>query len=334
VALAHPWHTGRAAMGCGHRGIFPGFRLAAGGRQWLFADSQTTATFHPMNIRVLLFSLLTALLASFAPAQPEPKAESAAAAELKTLVSSINAKLKEDKRTEADLAPELKQFDELLAKYKDQKTDDTARILYMQATLYLQVFKNEEKAIGLLEKLGKDYPETEIGKKVEKMIVSIKESAERQAEQRKIQAALAVGSVFPDFNEKDLDGKPLSISQFKGKVVLVDFWATWCGPCVAELPNVLAAYEQHHAKGFEIVGISLDQDRNKLTEFIERKKMTWPQYFDGEGWDSKLGRKYGITSIPATFLLDREGKIVARNLRGKALEAAVAKALGEPAAKQ
>jgi peroxiredoxin len=286
-----------------------------------------------MKTRFLFVSLVAAMLAAFAPLRAQEK-ESAAATELKTLVSSINTKLKEGKRAEADLAPELKQFETLFAKYKDQKTDDTARILYMQATLYLQVFQNEEKAIALLEQLGKDYPATEIGKKVEKMIGSIKESAERQVEQRKIQAALADGSVFPDFQEKDLDGQPLSISQFKGKVVLIDFWATWCGPCVAELPNVLAAYEKHHAKGFEIVGISLDQDRNKLKDFIDRKKMTWPQYFDGEGWDSKLGRKYGITSIPATFLLDREGKIVGRNLRGPALEAAVAKALGESAAKQ
>jgi len=138
---------------------------------------------------------------------------------------------------------------------------------------------------------------------------------------------LKEGAAFPDFDEKDLAGNPLSIANFKGKVVLVDFWATWCPPCVAELPNVLKAYEEYHPKGFEIIGISLDKDRQKLDSFIKQKQMTWPQYFDGQGWENKLSQKYGVNSIPATYLLDKEGKIIGSNLRGEALDAAVAKAL-------
>lgn len=139
--------------------------------------------------------------------------------------------------------------------------------------------------------------------------------------------ALTVGAPFPDFEEQDLDGKPLSVGKFKGKVVLIDFWATWCGPCIQELPNVLKAYEKYHEKGFEIIGISLDNEKEKLTSFIKAKKLPWPQYFDGKGWESKLGVKYGIDSIPATYLLDKEGKIIAKGLRGDALEKAVEKAL-------
>ena len=90
---------------------------------------------------------------------------------------------------------------------------------------------------------------------------------------------------------------------------------------------MLKAYEAHHAKGFEIIGISLDQDEKKLKAFIEEKKMTWAQYFDGKGWANKLAGKYGVNSIPATYLLDGEGKIIGKNLRGEALEKAVAKAL-------
>ena len=140
---------------------------------------------------------------------------------------------------------------------------------------------------------------------------------------------LAVGSTFPDFNETDLDGKPLSVGNYKGKIVLVDFWATWCGPCVGELPNVLKAYENYHRKGFEIVGISLDSDKDKLTSFLKAKNMTWQQFFDGQGWKKKIAQKYQVHSIPATYLIDKEGKLIAANLRGEALATALSKVLGD-----
>ena len=114
----------------------------------------------------------------------------------------------------------------------------------------------------------------------------------------------------------------------KGKVVVVDFWATWCGPCVGELPNVLKTYEKYHDKGLEIVGISLDKDKDKLTDFLKEKKVSWRQYFDGQGWGNKLAVKYGVNSIPATYILDKDGKIFAKDLRGEAFDAAIAKALG------
>jgi thiol-disulfide isomerase/thioredoxin len=155
------------------------------------------------------------------------------------------------------------------------------------------------------------------------------EMKQRQMEAQKIQAALAVGVKFPDFNEKDTAGKPLAIANYKGKVVLIDFWATWCGPCRAELPNVIATYKKYHNQGFEIIGISLDQDQAKLTGFTKSMNMTWPQYFDGQGWGNKLAVKYGMESIPATYLLDGNGKIIGRDLRGDELTQAVAKALGK-----
>jgi thiol-disulfide isomerase/thioredoxin len=270
-----------------------------------------------MKIKLLSALLIAAvlLIPRLAGAADEPTAP---AKELKELITKVQAKLKAGKPSEAGLADELKEFDALLAKHKDEKTDDVAQILMMKAQLYSQVLDNEEKGNALEAQLLKDFPDSKAAARLKK-----------QAEAKRIQRSLAEGTKFPAFDEKDLLDKPFNLAAYKGKVVLVDFWATWCGPCVAELPNVLAAYEKHHAAGFEIVGISLDSDKAKLETFIETKKMPWQQFFDGKGWGNKLAGQYGVNSIPATYLLDGEGKIIAKNLRGEALEEAVAKALAK-----
>ncbi|MHC4085379.1 MAG: redoxin domain-containing protein [Planctomycetota bacterium] len=125
-------------------------------------------------------------------------------------------------------------------------------------------------------------------------------------------------------------GEEIDIFQYKGKVVLVDFWATWCSPCINELPNVLDTYSKYHDDGFEIIGISLDSSRERLEKFIEENDMPWPQYFDGKGWDNEISTGFGIRSIPSTFLLDGQGIVRHVNLRGSALEQAVADILGDP----
>jgi thiol-disulfide isomerase/thioredoxin len=125
------------------------------------------------------------------------------------------------------------------------------------------------------------------------------------------------------------DGSAVDLAKMKDKVVLVDFWATWCGPCVGEMPNVIAAYEQFHEKGFEVIGISLDQDKGALDGFVKQRGMPWAQYFDGKGWENDLVKKYGIRGIPATFLIGKDGKVVASNLRGEELGAKVKELLGE-----
>jgi peroxiredoxin len=195
----------------------------------------------------------------------------------------------------------------------------------MKAVLYAQIFDNPQKATELVQQLKRDFPDTQPGKNADDILANLKQ----QAEAKKIKSGLVEGAKFPDFDEKDIAGKPLSVANYKGNVVLVDFWATWCGPCVGELPNVIKTYEKHHANGFEIIGISLDQDEKKLKNFTSQRKMTWQQYFDGKGWENKLAGKYGVQSIPATFLLDREGKIIGKDLRGPALDEAVTKALAK-----
>jgi len=245
--------------------------------------------------------------------------------ELKALVTKIQNKLKAGKKTEADLADELKEFDALLDKHKDQKTDEVAQVLLMKAMLYFEVLDNTDKCVELVKQLKSDFPETKPAKDADQILESVK----KQEESKKIQRALVKGAPFPDFDEKDVAGKHLSVGDYKGKIVLVDFWATWCPPCVRELPNVVETYEKHHEKGFEIIGISLDQDETKLKNFTKDRKMNWQQYFDGKGWGNRLAAKYGVQSIPATFLIDREGKIIDKDLRGETLEQAVAAALAK-----
>jgi peroxiredoxin/outer membrane lipoprotein-sorting protein len=128
------------------------------------------------------------------------------------------------------------------------------------------------------------------------------------------------------FVAKDLQGQPVSLARYKGKVVLLDFWATWCGPCVKGLPELKGAYDKYHAQGFEVVGVSLDEDQKALASFIKKNEMPWPQVFDGKGWKSKVSTDYGVRSIPFLLLVGRDGKIAAVNPRGK-VDAAVESAL-------
>lgn len=129
------------------------------------------------------------------------------------------------------------------------------------------------------------------------------------------------GTMFTDFTMNDMDGKPHKLSEYvgKGNYVLVDFWASWCGPCRKEMPNVKAAYEKYHPKGFEIVGVSFDNNADAWKKGSEALGVIWPQMSDLKGWGSLAGEIYGVRSIPATLLFDPEGKVVSNSLRGEAL---------------
>jgi len=119
-----------------------------------------------------------------------------------------------------------------------------------------------------------------------------------------------------------LNGKPFDQKSLVGKVVLIDFWATWCGPCVAEIPNVLQQYEKYHDKGFEVIGISLDQDREALEKFVAEQKVPWPILFEkpeGDGWQHPLSTFYGISGIPTVILIGRDGNVITLNARGEKL---------------
>lgn len=129
----------------------------------------------------------------------------------------------------------------------------------------------------------------------------------------------AIGTPMLDFTQNDSLNKPVQFASFKGKYVLVDFWASWCGPCRAENPNVLKAYNQYKDKGFTVVGVSLDDNETRWKKAINDDKMPWTQVSDLKGWKNEVADYYGIQGIPTTFLVDPQGKIIAKNLRGEAL---------------
>lgn len=133
-----------------------------------------------------------------------------------------------------------------------------------------------------------------------------------------------LGAVAPPISLPTPEGQTLSLASLKGKYVLIDFWASWCGPCRAENPNVVAAYNQYKDKGFTVFGVSLDDDKGKWQQAIQSDGLAWTHVSDLKRWESVAARDYGVESIPTNFLLDKEGKIIARDLRGPALVAKLA----------
>ena len=142
-------------------------------------------------------------------------------------------------------------------------------------------------------------------------------AAQAMAQLRMLQLMLMRQPLDLDFQA--VDGQAVSLKNLRGKVVLVDFWATWCGPCMREAPNVVATYKQLRDHGFEIVGISLDQDVGRVRAVTEQMGMTWPQYCDDKGWQNEISSRYGIQAIPTTWILDKRGYVRYVGLRGEVL---------------
>lgn len=143
-------------------------------------------------------------------------------------------------------------------------------------------------------------------------------------------SAFSGETAAPEFTQELLTGGTAGPQDYRGKILLIDFWASWCGPCRRENPNVVRMYNEFKDDGFEILGVSLDKNRGSWEGAVEKDGLTWPHVSDLRGWSNEAARQYGVSSIPATFLLDREGKIVARNLRGEALHAKVAELVAQP----
>jgi peroxiredoxin len=140
---------------------------------------------------------------------------------------------------------------------------------------------------------------------------------------------VAVGDEAPDFTLDNPEGTPVTLSSLRGKYVLIDFWASWCGPCRMENPNVVKMYNKYKDKGFAIYGVSLDKDKNAWLAAIKKDGLTWTHGSDLKFWNSAVAQTYGVNAIPATYLLDKDGKVIAKNLRGPSLEAKLSELLGD-----
>ncbi|KGO79714.1 hypothetical protein Q763_12770 [Flavobacterium beibuense F44-8] len=194
------------------------------------------------------------------------------------------------------------------------------------AELFPVILKDQDvKAKDLkpiYDKMGPAPKATEMGQKVETYL-------NQMLANEKAMEATEVGKTAPDFSAATPNGKTLSLNQAKGKVTIIDFWASWCGPCRKENPNVVAMYNELHDKGLNIIGVSLDKDDAKWKGAIEKDNLTWQHISNLQGWDEPIAVQYGVTSIPATVILDKNGVIVARNLRGEELKAKVKELLAE-----
>jgi len=199
-------------------------------------------------------------------------------------------------------------------------TDNTAKQKAIDE--FIAFAPKDERGAGLLFSLSFSLYNDPAGQKAlyERIVKEFPDSSSAERAQGSLRRLDAVGKPFDlEFTEAQ-SGSEISMKGLKGKVVVIDFWATWCGPCVAEMPTMKKLYAEYKDKGVEFIGVSLDQKEgglDKLREFVKKEGIAWPQYFQGDGWASKFSASWGINSIPAVFVVDPDGKLSSVEARGK-----------------
>lgn len=318
----------------------------------------------PLILAASIATFSTAIAAKDDAAPKKPLAASpadAAWAEIETMLKGPKERPKSREDAMAMFKKHIIELDEKAAAFTKAHPGDPRRwniaVNELQTNQVRGMVGLTPKSAEAIKKLTADILAAPDADKETKAIASFGQVIEAKGNEEEFKKlADAHVKAFPDFAqnrqiameikkmdvEKELKSKPLDLkfaavngtevdlAKMRGKVVLVDFWATWCGPCVAEIPTLVAAYDKLHPKGFEIIGISFDNegDKDKLVKFTADKKMPWPQYFDGKGWKNDFGQKYGINSIPRMWLINKKGLVVDTNGR-EDLAAKVEKLLAE-----
>jgi thiol-disulfide isomerase/thioredoxin len=229
------------------------------------------------------------------------------------------------------LLMEMQKFDkalEVALKRDKLATKKSPWVCFDIAGLYVKMKKYDDAMTWLetaAERGFKDYTDIQTNDH----FTPLKDHKRMAALIAKLKQNLGIGKPPKDFTVKTLDGKDFTLSKTKGKVLLIDFWATWCGPCVKEIPALKKYYDQFKPKGFEIIGVSLDKKKDKLTGYIKKETLKWPVSFSGKGWGDDTAKLYGVRSIPSTWLLDKKGNLRHFGLRGEALAKAIQTLLSE-----
>lgn len=204
--------------------------------------------------------------------------------------------------------------------------EDPATLLVFMQKLGNEQIMSPQSEFDLFKKVDENlyakYPTAPLALSLHRYVAAVSRQMEEAASQVK---GPGIGTTVPDISLPDTTGATRTLYSLRGKVVLLDFWASWCGPCRRENPNLVAAYKRYHDKGFEIFQVSLDKTKPAWTAGIRQDGLNWVHVSDLKYWGSPVARQFGIQSIPANFLLDQQGKVIATNLRGMALEDELAK---------
>jgi len=278
------------------------------------------------QIIILLFSFLSAVVTAQTknPSDEEIQKDKnfiALQAEIKPIEEKLNAVMQEYQQASANKKNDpafqesvekryydgMNEMTRVMRTFVSKHPDSFISLIVLNELIGTNSEGDASSLAGLYQSLSETIKKTDLGEELGFRIITT--------------AQTAIGAVAPDFTQNAPDGKPIKLSDFRGKYVLIDFWASWCGPCRQENPNLVKAYAQFKNKNFEIFGVSLDNPNAKTAwlNAIERDNLTWPQVSDLQGWKNKAARLYGVETIPQNFLIDPKGVIIAKNLRGENL---------------